>query len=273
MKNFKFIIILLFAFFTMQSALHAQADTLDYTKAQINRAIRIALDSVYQKLQTDVMLNLKLDVTAFEDSIEARFDTLKSKALIIDDGVTDPATITSVGGVSGEAGVKVGETVQVEGSSPTVGFKLGANISDLHPPTPMTSSHDWHFQDRSGTIAYKDNVDSLKAGIFSFHLADSSWSQERILFRAPTNMTIDSVAAVIIGGTSVDFNLVFSSNIQVSSSTLFSEAESVTSQTTGNIFTTFNDNTIALGQWVTLLVDDAVGDVIQLAITTYYRRQ
>lgn len=281
MKKYKLIILMLFTICAMPSYIYAQADTPNYTKDQVNRAIRIALDSVYQKLQVDVFLNLKAD----KDSVDAKFDTVKTKGIIIDDGVQDPATITATGGVSGEAGVKVGETVQVEGSSPTVGFILGANISDLHPPSPMTGSWDWHMFDQSGfvastqhiqdSLAQRDSlIEYLRHDAFFYTLQDTAslWVQNKILLRTPWNITIDSVAAVITGGTHVDMNFSHTNSMAVEGNQVFAEEQRITSKTVGDVITAFNSNAVDRNRWLFLSISAVEGAVTQLSFIIYYRK-
>ena len=271
------------------------ADTLNYTKTQTNRAIRIALDSVYQKLQMDAFLAAKANLADIEDSVLT--EMIKSTQVVINQGrivFLDPGYdslfVTIIGGVWGYAGLRVGETVQVteqspgEGS-PTVGFIKDGNISDLHPPNPMTGTWDWHLPDASGFLATSEDIqDSLAqrdslieylrhdAMYFSIQDTAAIWAQNKILIRMPWNITIDSVAAVITNGTYVDMNFSHTSNIAVEGNQVFSDEWRVTSQTAGDVNSTFNSSSINRNRWLFLSISAVDGAVTQLSFTIYFRK-
>lgn len=131
-------------------------------------------------------LNGRIDLKA--NSTDPTFtDTIKIANL-----TSDIAIITPAGGIGGGIGIRTGETVQVEGDSPSFGFKIGANISDIVPPEPMTSNWDWALPNKSGTVALTSDIsDSLNAGYQS----------------AYTGEQIDSLLALVSTG-SVDSNVV-----------------------------------------------------------------
>jgi len=131
---------------------------------------------------------LTSDLALYATVIDPTFtDTLT----ITGDGY-DPVIITPAAGIGGGTGIRTGETVQIQGDSPSVGFVKGANISDLVPPTSMTGNWDWALPNKSGTVALTSDInDSLNAGYQSIY----------------TGEQIDSLLALVSTG-SVDSNVV-----------------------------------------------------------------
>lgn len=103
-------------------------------------------------------LSVYLTKTAYSDSVK-NIDSTRMRILVLDDGENDPVPIIPTDAISGAMGIRVPETVQIEGGSPSLGFKVGNNISDLVPPQPtMSGNWDWMLPDKSGIIALLDDV-------------------------------------------------------------------------------------------------------------------
>ena len=131
---------------------------------------------------------LTSDLAPYATLIDPTF----TDTIIITGAGYDPVIITPAGGISGGTGIRTGETIQLVGDSPSVGFVKGAYTSDLAPPETMTNNWDWALPNKSGTIALTSDInDSLNAGYQS----------------AYTGEEIDSLLA-LIGTGSVDSNVV-----------------------------------------------------------------
>lgn len=212
----------------------------------------------------------------FQPTWSYDIDSLKMNKLVFDtegsislSHFTDaPAEITYIGSVGGEGGIRVKETVQISGDTPTFGIHKDGNISDLHPPTPMTSSHDWHFQDRSGTIALLDDIS--QQDIFYYGLTESLTPKDIILLRTPYDIQIDSLAAVVVGD-NIDFNISFGDSI-AGDLDIFAADETLTETGTGTIYTSFANDVIVKARWIIIKITLAEGASTHFSVTIYYTK-
>lgn len=112
----------------------------------------------------------------------------------------DPVIITPAGGISGGTGIRTGETIQLVGDSPSVGFVKGAYISDLAPPETMTSNWDWALPNKSGTIALLDDISAGGTDsntVIDLALAEiQTWADTAGYESAYDGNTIDSLLAL-----------------------------------------------------------------------------
>jgi len=85
-------------------------------------------------------------------------------------------------------------------------------------------------------------------------------------------VTITEVNAVIVGsGTSVDIHPVHGTDRSAAGTALFSVAQTVDSKTSGEVFNTFANASIAAGSILRLIVDTLVGTITQLSVTFHYK--
>lgn len=127
------------------------------------------VDSITITMTSTEPPKLQISVTWLDgrvDSLVTNIDSTKIRAvtiatdgtLIIANSTDPPAEITYIGSVGGEGGIRVVETVQVSGNSPTFGIHKNGNVSDINPPASMTSGWDWALPDKSGTFAMTNDI-------------------------------------------------------------------------------------------------------------------
>lgn len=107
---------------------------------------------------------------------------------------------------------------------------------------------------------------------FSVPIGNVTGAMTIPLFETQFNFTIDSIKAVVTGTTpQVDFNMYYGSSV-ASGTDIFASDQSVTSETTGDLFTTFSSNTVSLGDYIVLDIVSISGTVDNFSITVYITR-
>lgn len=227
--------------------------------------------------------------------------------LVINDVVLGQVSIEATGGIGGNVGIRTGETVQVEGDSPSFGFKIGANISDIVPPEPMTSNWDWALPNKSGTIALLDDISAGGTDsntVIDLALAEiQTWADTAgyesaytgaeidkaigntlylviktnpdsattfTLLRTKAEIVIDSVFALVQGTSAlVDFNLAYGTN-RTSGTNVFGSSQSADNVTVGETFTTFSSATIPVNNMIWLNITNTDNTPEEFLCVIYY---
>jgi hypothetical protein len=92
------------------------------------------------------------------------------------------------------------------------------------------------------------------------------------IFRAPYDLTISEVNAVIYGGTSVDALLVFGTDRSNLTSKLISSSHTVDSATVGNTLTSFSTASMPMDSFLICSMSSNVGSVQLLTISVKYKK-
>lgn len=104
---------------------------------------------------------------------------------------------------------------------------------------------------------------------FAFNVGNISGAMIVPLFEAQFDFTIDSVKAVNTGTTpETEFNMYYGSSV-ASGTDIFASDQTVTSETTGDLFTTFSANTVSLGEYIVVEIISVVGTVDNFTVTVY----
>ena len=122
-------------------------------------------------------------------------------SIVIENDTDPPATIEYVGSIGGEGGIRVVETVQVSGDSPSFGFHRDGNVSDIVPPSPMTGLWDWALPNKSGTIALLDDVpDSSQIDSWINAIIDSMGSETSQFTMEQIDSVVNFIRELFTGG-------------------------------------------------------------------------
>jgi len=125
---------------------------------------------------------------------------------------------------------------------------------------------------KDGVVSRAKITDVQAQEIYSVAIQDPGNGQNIGLFRAPADLTITKVAAVLLGsgGPSIDYQISFSADRSDGSPTdVFSGAETVTSETTGDEGT-IDDGAVSEDDWLWVVFSNKSGTVDEITITLVF---
>ena len=124
--------------------------------------------------------------------------------------------------------------------------------------------------DSSGTII-EETASSLKPTLTkSITVENPTDSEDIVVWYTPIAITITEIVGVQVGGTSVTIDPDHDTSRSAAGSDIFSLPQSVSSITSGNVFTSFSDATIPADSYIRLKTTAVSGTVTQLTVSFQY---